>query len=252
MIGFRRMNKLNINKQIALKISHLSKRYEIYNEKPTFVEKITNGANETFWALRNINLTIKKGEKVGIVGPNGCGKTTLLKLIVGITTPTTGSVKTCGKVVSLIDIEAGFHPDLSGIDNILLNGMILGMNNNEIKEKLGKIVEFADIGKFIDAQMFTYSEGMKLRLGFSVAINADPDILVLDENISVGDQHFQQKSFAKIRDLYNNNKTVIATSHNLDFIGKSCSRVISIKNGHIHDDGPTSRVIPRYLKENMI
>ena len=152
----------------AVKLTNISKHYIIHHEKPTLVERVINGKNEKFKALDNINLEVKKGEILGIVGPNGSGKTTLLKIIAGITSPTTGKVKTSGRVVSLIDLEAGFHPELTGEQNIYLNGMLLGMSRKSISQKLRKIIEFADIGQFADAQLFTYSQGMKLRLGFSV------------------------------------------------------------------------------------
>ena len=217
----------------AIRLTSVSKRYTIHHEKPTLVEHLVNGRNEEFWALKDINLTINKGEKVGIIGPNGSGKTTLLKIIAGITTPTTGTLETHGKIVSLIDLEAGFHPDLTGIDNVYLNGMLLGMKKEEISRKLDEIISFADIGQFIDAPLFTYSSGMKLRLGFSVAIHADPDTLILDENISAGDADFQKKSSVKIQNFFKQGKTVIVVSHWLEFIKKNCQRILIMNKGEI-------------------
>jgi len=224
------------NPTIAISLSHISKKYEIHHEKPTLVEKFTKGPNETFWALNDINLTIYKGERVGIAGPNGCGKTTLLKIIARITTPTSGSVRTYGKIVSLIDLEAGFHPDLTGEQNIYLNGMLLGMSKEEISKKMKKIIHFADIKQFIDAPLFTYSQGMKLRLGFAVAIHADPRILVMDEGFMVGDVQFRQKCMKKINRLFVQKKTVIMVSQMLDFLQMYCKRIVFLEQGTVVRD----------------
>lgn len=231
---------------MAISLVHISKKYEIHHEKPTLVEKFFKGKNETFWALRGIDLNIKRGEKVGIIGPNGSGKTTLLKIIAGITSPTSGVVRTHGKVVSLIDLEAGFHEDLTGIQNIYLNGMFLGMTKVEITHKLSAIIHFADIKQFIDAPLYTYSQGMKLRLGFAVAVHANPDILILDENISTGDADFQDKSLKKIQQFFRQGKTIIIVSHWLDFIQKNCDRLLFVRDGMIAADGG-KRVTQTYL-----
>jgi len=231
------MNRSRFDNQIAVNLVGVSKKYEIHHEKPTLVEKFVKGRNETFWALKDINLTVKKGEKVGIIGPNGSGKTTLLKIIAGITTPTNGMVETHGKVVSLIDLEAGFHADLTGYQNIYLNGMLLGLPKREIDRKLKAIIAFADLKQFIDAPLFTYSSGMALRLGFSVAIHADPDILLLDENLSAGDSNFQKKSQTKIQKFFRKKKTIIMVTHRLHGVEKICNRVIQFQSGSIVRDG---------------
>ncbi len=243
-------NKYTFGKNIALNLSRISKKYLIHHDKPTLVERIMNGKNEHFYALRDINLTVKKGERIGVIGANGSGKTTLLKIITGIAAPSIGRVNTFGKIVSLIDLEAGFHPDLTGIQNIYLNGTLLGMSKKEITEKLVEIVKFADIGKFIDAQLFTYSSGMKLRLGFSVAVHANPEILVLDENLAVGDQDFKKKSFDKIQELFNQGKTVIIASHNMEVIVENCQKVIWLENGRIKAKGPVRKILSSYLKSS--
>jgi ABC-type polysaccharide/polyol phosphate transport system ATPase subunit len=247
MIGY----KMKKNSNIAVNLTNISKKYIIHHEKPTLIEKLINGRNKEFFALQNINLKIKKGERVGIIGSNGTGKTTLLKIISGISTPTTGKVKTAGKIISLIDLGAGFHTDLTGLQNISLNGMLIGMSKKEIENKTNDIVEFADIGDFIDTQLFMYSSGMQLRLGFSVAIHADPDILILDENISVGDQDFKKKSFEKIQELFNKGKTVVIASHNMDLIGMYCDKVCWLRKGTIFQFGPTKKVINNYLKSQI-
>jgi ABC-type polysaccharide/polyol phosphate transport system ATPase subunit len=235
------------NNDFAIKLTNVSKKYKIHHEKPTLVEHLIKGKHEEFWALKDINLTIRKGEKIGIIGPNGSGKTTLLKIIAGITSPTSGSIQTNGKIVSLIDLEAGFHPDLTGYQNIFLNGMLLGMKKDEIESKLQAIISFADIGKFIDIPIYTYSSGMQLRLGFAISIFANPDVLILDENVSAGDENFQKKSLAKIQEFFKIGKTIILVSHWLAYIRKNCKRVILIENHTLKNDGGAS-VISRYLK----
>lgn len=219
------------NHSIAVQLTNISKKYEIHHEKPTLVEKFVKGANETFWALRDINLTVKKGERVGIIGPNGSGKTTLLKIITGIATPTSGAVETNGRIVSLIDLEAGFHPDLTGEKNIYLNGVLLGMKREKIDRLFPLIIRYADIRQFIDAPLFTYSQGMILRLGFAIAVYANPDILILDENISVGDEDFQQKTQKTILQFFRQGKTILVASHWLEFVRKNCQRIILMNKG---------------------
>jgi len=237
-----------MNNNIAIKLTNVTKRYTIHHEKPTLVEHLINGKNESFDALEGINLTITKGEKVGIIGPNGSGKTTLLKVIAGITSPTSGRVDTSGKVVSLIDLEAGFHPDLTGEQNVYLNGMLLGMGKKEISKRIKNIIEFADIGRFIDIPLFTYSEGMKLKLGFSIAVHANPDTLILDESMWSGDINFQRRSTAKLREFFKMKKTILVVSHWLPYIEKNCKRVILLKEGKVARDGSVE-VIDSYIKE---
>lgn len=236
-------------KEISIKLTKVSKQYTLHHQKPTFAENVfRRSKKEIFTALSNINLTIYQGEKVGIIGQNGAGKTTLLKIIAGITTPNTGKVITNGKIVSLIDLEAGFHPDLTGEENIFLNGMILGMSKREIKNKYQEIVNFADIGQFIDAPLYTYSSGMKLRLGFSIAVNADPDILVLDENISAGDQNFQEKSIKKVDEFFRAGKTILVVTHWLEFLEENVGRIIWIDDHKIKRDGG-KKVLKEYRKK---
>jgi ABC-type polysaccharide/polyol phosphate transport system ATPase subunit len=237
-----------MKKDIAIKLTNVSKKYVIHHKKPTLSERLLNGKGEEFWALKNINLTIKKGNRVGVIGANGSGKTTLLKIICGIAAPTSGKVKTSGKIVSLIDLEAGFHPDLTGIQNIYLNGTLLGMGRREIDRKLDDIIRFADIGKFIDAQLFTYSSGMALRLGFAVAVHADPDILVVDEGMAAGDIDFQRKSNLKIREFFSDGKTIIMASHDMRGLKKFCTKVVWLKEGGIGSYGEIDEVIRAYEK----
>lgn len=232
---------------IAIKLQKITKKYVIHHEKPTLIEKIVKQRNESFFALKNICFEIRFGERVGIIGANGSGKTTILKIISCITSPTSGIVTTKGKIVSLIDLEAGFHPDLTGEQNVFLNGMLLGMNKEEIVRELKHIIKFANIGRFIDIPLFTYSQGMKLRLGFSIAIHAKPDILILDENMSIGDRKFKKTTYDKIQETISKNKTIIIASHDLKFIGENCDRVIWLEKGKIIADGQANKVIAKYI-----
>lgn len=235
---------------LAIKLTNLTKTYQLHHEKPTLVENIFGRSKrELFTALDGINLEIKKGEKVGIIGANGSGKTTLLKLISGIATPTRGSVKTWGKIVSLIDLSAGFHPELTGQENIFLNALLVGMGREEVNSKYDEIVKFSGINGFIDAPLYTYSSGMQLRLGFSIAVAADPDILILDEGTSVGDENFQKKSSKKIEEFFKQKKTIISVSHWLEYLKKHCNRVVRLDEGVLIDDGKPLTVIDKYIWE---
>lgn len=237
-------------KNAHLKLENISKKYILHHEKPTLVENILSGRNkEEFWALKDINLTIKPGESVGIIGPNGSGKTTLLEIISGIVKPTSGNVQAQGKVISLIELSAGFHPDLTGEENIHLNGLLIGMSATQIRQNKPAIIKFAGLGKFIDAPFYTYSSGMALRLGFSIAIHAEPDILVLDENLTVGDQDFKEKSYQKIHQYIEAKKTVIIASHHLKLIDESCDRVIWLDNATIKKMGPTKKITQEYKSQ---
>jgi len=219
---------------IAIELKNVNKKYIIHHEKPTFVENvIKNGHKEEFTALDKIDLTIYQGEKVGIIGPNGAGKTTLLKIIAGITTPDKGVVKTRGRIVSLIDLEAGFHPDLTGEENIFLNGLVIGMSKKEINKQFKKIIKFADIGKFIDAPLYTYSAGMQLRLGFAVAVHSDPDVLLIDEGFAVGDENFREKVHRRINGFKKQKKTLIMVSHWLTELNRNCNKILWLEKGEI-------------------
>ncbi len=220
----------------------LTKTYRLHHEKPLLLEQLFRGKNEQFRALSDITLSISRGEKVGLLGPNGSGKTTLLKIISGITTPTSGEMRTHGRIVPIVDLEAGFHSDLTGEQNIYLDGLILGMTRREITRKLKKIIRYANIGRFIDVPLFTYSQGMKLRLGLSVAIHAQPDVLLLDEGIGAGDETFQRKAQKTIHHMFETGKTILVASHWLEFLETYCTRIIVLDNGRILRDGPPTLV----------
>mgnify|MGYP001572833803 FL=1 len=202
---------------------------------------------EEVWALKNVSLTIKKGETIGIVGDNGSGKSTLLKIIAGITTPTQGNVKVNGRVSSLIELGAGFHPDLTGKENVYLNGQLLGFTKKELDKKYNEIVEFTDIGEYINQPIRTYSSGMVVRLGFSVAVHLDPEILLIDEVLTVGDEEFQRKCIRKINILRKNGKTIIMVSHDLSLIKILCSKIVWLEHGKFLLVGNSEKVIHSYL-----
>jgi len=203
-----------------------------------------------FWAVKDISFNIEKGEVVGIMGANGAGKSTVLKLLSRILIPNKGSMKINGRVSALIEVTAGFHPDLTGRENVYLNATILGMRKKEIDGKFDEIVEFSGVREFIDTPVKRYSSGMFSRLGFSVAAHMNPDILLVDEVLSVGDISFQAKCAQKIRDLLSSGATIVLVSHQLDMMQSLCKRIILLQNGEVIKDGPTDQVIPHY--QNII
>lgn len=189
--------------------------------------------SEWFYALKDITLSIRAGESVGIMGPNGSGKSTLLKLIAGVTKPTVGRLTVRGRIAPLIELGAGFHPELTGRENVYLNGVILGMSRAEVEAQFDNIVEFAELSDFIDSPVKHYSSGMYLRLAFSVAVHTQPDILLVDEILAVGDQKFQQKCLAKIAELQRDGLTIIMVSHSPELIAKTCHRQINLAYGKL-------------------
>jgi len=229
---------MNRNTDSAIEIKHLNKFFYYDHKRPTLIGGLFNmKSKHKKYALNDVSLTIKKGEKVGLVGTNGSGKTSLLKLISGISSPNSGSIKVNQKVVSIVDLEAGFHPDLSGRENILLNGMIIGMSKNEVTQKIEEMIDFSGIREYIDSPFFTYSSGMKLRLAFSVAIVSDPDILILDEVLAVGDISFQTQAHKVLNKLFKQKKTIVVASHWLDYLERNVNRIIHIDKGRIVFDG---------------
>ena len=238
---------------IAIKVSHMTKNFKLYSDKPnTLKERLVRGwknKTEVRTVLKDINLEIKKGETVALIGVNGSGKSTLLKLMTKIIYPNKGTLKTYGKLTSLLELGAGFHPDFTGRENIYFNAAIFGLTRQEIDARLQSIIDFSELGDFIDSPVRTYSSGMYMRLAFSVAINVDAEILLIDEILAVGDQHFQEKCFAKLEELAKSNMTIVIVSHSLGSIRKLCNRAIWINNGEVAMDGEASKVIDAYLKE---
>ncbi|HJP91480.1 MAG TPA: ATP-binding cassette domain-containing protein [Pyrinomonadaceae bacterium] len=201
---------------------------------------------EDFWALRDISFNVQRGEALGIIGHNGAGKSTILKLLSRITTPSAGEIMINGRLSALIEVGSGFHPELTGRENIYLNGSILGMLRREITKKLDSIVEFAELRQFIDTPVKRYSSGMYVRLGFSIAAHLDPDILLLDEVLAVGDAAFQRKCIQRIMELNKSGTTVVFISHDLQAVQRLCGRVILLKKGHIEADGDPTETIALY------
>src|SRR6266849_2260392 len=202
---------------------------------------------EILWALREVSFSIKEGEVVGIIGRNGAGKSTLLKVLSKITHPTSGRVKVAGRVASLLEVGTGFHEELTGRENIYLNGSILGMKRQEVEEKLDAIVAFAGVERFVDTPIKRYSSGMRLRLGFAVAAHLDPDVLIIDEVLAVGDAGFQKKCLRVMEDLRSGGRTVLFVSHNMAAVENLCSRGIWIDDGRIREDGRTRDIIQSYM-----
>jgi ABC-2 type transport system ATP-binding protein/lipopolysaccharide transport system ATP-binding protein len=200
----------------------------------------------SFWALDDVNFKVYRGEVFGVIGKNGAGKSTLLKVISRVLRPTKGRIIVYGKVAPLLELGAGFHPELSGRENIFLNGALLGYSQKEMEACFDQIVEFSELHQFIDASIRTYSSGMYARLGFAVATAHVPDILLVDEILSVGDGEFQQKCFARINEFRNLGSTIVMVSHNMDQIGKMCQRVAWLNKGKIELEGDPATVIPRY------
>ncbi|WP_136513076.1 ABC transporter ATP-binding protein [Geomonas edaphica] len=209
-------------------------------------------ADATFWALRDISFEVAKGDVLGVIGRNGAGKTTLLKVLSEVTAPTNGSVRYKGRIASLLEVGTGFHPELTGRENIFLNAALYGMKKNDVRNKIDEIVSFAEIDQFIDTPVKRYSSGMYMRLAFSVAAHLDPDILVVDEVLAVGDAQFQKKCLGKLEDVGKDGRTVLFVSHNMSTVMNLCNRCIILENGRLTFDGDTKAGITSYLKTAQI
>lgn len=215
-------------------------------------DRTKKGNSEYVWALKDVNFDVNGGEVIGIIGRNGAGKSTLLKILSKTTTPTTGSIKIKGRIASLLEVGTGFHPELSGRDNIFLNGAILGMTKSEIKSKFDEIVDFAGVERYIDTPVKRYSSGMYVRLAFGVAAHLEPEILIVDEVLAVGDAEFQKKALGKMKDVSSNSgRTVLFVSHNMAAIRTLTDRCLYMKNGRIAADGKTDEIIDRYSSESF-
>ena len=240
------------SKEEVIRLENVGVRYRIASERvATFKEYMIRRFQGQiklgdFWALNHVDLNIFKGEMVGLIGPNGAGKSTLLKLIARVMRPTEGRVLVKGKVAPLLEFGAGFHPDLTGRENVFLNGSLLGFSNAEMEEKFDRIVEFAELWEFIDVPVRNYSSGMAARLGFAVATDIDPDILLLDEVLSVGDEAFQRKSLSRMESFQRQGATIILVSHNMYTILEMCQRAVWLDNGQVKMKGTSSKVVEAY------
>lgn len=234
----------------AISIEGLSKKFRLYHEKNQYLKTaILRGGRARYddlWAVKDVSFEIPTGSTFGLIGSNGSGKSTLLKCLAGILTPDEGRVTTNGRMSALLELGAGFHPDLSGTENIFLNGAILGMTTKEIKSKFDDIVDFADISAFIDSPVKNYSSGMVVRLGFAIAANVDPEILIIDEVLAVGDEQFQQKCAEKIEQFRRDGRTIVLVSHGLAQVNQLCNKVAWMDKGHLRMLGDAYDVVQEY------
>lgn len=249
------MHALQGSDVVAIEIDNISKQFVLRHsrslkESVVWLLKGRKGdLSEKFHALKDIQLTVNQGQTVALLGLNGSGKSTLLKHISGVMLPDSGTVRTRGRVAGLIEVGAGFHPDLTGRDNVFLNAAILGMSEDETKKRFDSIIEFSEIGQFIDTEVKFYSSGMYLRLAFSVAVHTDPEVFLIDEILAVGDEPFQRKCIDKIQDLAHDGKTLVVVSHDLDLVSRICDRGIVLQHGTVVFDGPIHEAVSRLRSE---
>ncbi len=240
------------NDDRAIIVENVSKRFKMVYDRPfTLKERLVfwnKTRTEYHEVLKNINLEIKKGESVALIGVNGSGKSTLLKLMTKIIYPTSGKITINGRLTSLLELGSGFHPDFTGRENIYFNASIFGLTAADIDSRIDDIIAFSELGDFVEAPVRTYSSGMYMRLAFSVAINVDADILLIDEILAVGDQHFQEKCFNKLEELKKEGKTIVIVSHSMDSVKSLCDRGVWIYEGRIKEDGEVDKVVDDYLK----
>lgn len=239
--------------QYSIIVNNVHKSFNVYLDKSNTLKEsllsmFKRNKKEKRLVLRGVNLKIKKGECVALIGTNGSGKSTLLKLMTKIIYPNKGKIITKGKLTSLLELGAGFHPDFSGRENIYFNASIFGLTKDQINARIGDIIEFSELGDFIDNPVRTYSSGMYMRLAFSVAINVDADILLVDEILSVGDQHFQEKCLNKMKELKSLGKTMVFVTHSMGQVKELCSRAVWLCDGQIKMDGTPNEVVDSYLE----
>lgn len=237
----------------AVEISHLGKVFRIRHEQPTSLKSAAlqlfrRGRSEMITALSDISFSVGAGESVAIVGRNGSGKSTLLSILARIYRPTQGTFRVAGRVATLLELGAGFHPEMTGIENIYLNGAILGMKHREITQKLSSIISFAELERFADTRVKGYSSGMVMRLGFAVAVHVEPDVLLVDEVLAVGDEAFQHKCYDKIEQFQTEGRTILFVSHDLAVVRRVAHRAIWIDSGRLRADGPVDEVLEQYLE----
>jgi lipopolysaccharide transport system ATP-binding protein len=248
--GFFKMLKLKESKAEKLKTGNLKSGNS--DVSVSECQRVSISSSEDFWALKDVSFEVRRGEVVGIIGRNGAGKSTLLKILSRITEPTEGRVTLRGRVASLLEVGTGFHPELTGRENVFLNGAILGMHRAEIKRKFDEIVAFAEVDKFLDTPVKRYSSGMYVRLAFAVAAHLEPEILVVDEVLAVGDTEFQKKCLGKMKDdSGKEGRTVLFVSHNMAAVNNLCSRALMLDGGRVIHDGETAQVVDHYLNSGM-
>lgn len=239
----------------AIRVEDVKKHFKVYHDKGySLKEKLLfwhRNDYETRWVLKGVSFSVAKGEAIALIGKNGCGKSTMLKLLSRIMYPDCGKIKIEGRIASLIELGAGFHPDMSGMENIYINASIFGLTRKEIKSKIDEIVSFSELEDYIDNPVRTYSSGMYMRLAFAVAINVRADILLVDEILAVGDLKFQEKCYKKLRDIKNNGTTIVIVSHDLGQVESICDRSIWIKDGLVYKEGRSNEIHPLYVNEML-
>jgi len=246
--------------EVAIDLQEVSKRFILHPHRPFLMTEVAKRvlsrkarrAGKEFWALRDVSFTVPKGQAVGLIGGNGAGKSTLLSLIIGSSRPTSGQVQVQGRIGALLELGAGFHPDLTGRENIVLNASLLGLTRKEIREKMDDIIAFTELGQFIDIPIRNYSSGMHVRLGFSVAIHIDPEILIVDEALSVGDASFQQKCTNRLRKIKETGVTFLVVSHSMDTLKSLCDELVWLDHGQMKMKGPAQQVAEAYLKSQKV
>ncbi len=240
-----------MNRNVAIEIKNVSKKFKLYaSRKHQALEALfpfLHRNHTDFYAIKDFDLVVNKGDILGVIGRNGSGKSTLMKLVAGVIQPTTGTVKVKGNLVPLLELGSGFHRDFTGYENIYFYTAVMGYPKKKVLEKTAEIIEFADIGDFIHQPLKNYSSGMKARLAFSVSVNIDPDILILDEVLSVGDAVFKEKSYDKIKEFFDKGKTILYVSHSMESIKTLCNRAIFIDKGILVIDGDPESVIAKYF-----
>ena len=237
---------------VAVEVNDVSKRFRLYHERnqslKSAIMRRRRSVYEEFWALKDVSFEVPQGSTFGLIGSNGSGKSTLLKCLAKIYYPTSGTIASHGRTAALLEVGSGFHPELSGRENVFLNGSILGMSRKEISAKFDEIVEFSGVEQFIDQPVKNYSSGMYVRLGFAVAINVDPDVLIVDEVLAVGDAEFQEKCRQKFRDLKAEGKTVVLVSHSMGQVRDMCDHAAWLRHGELVEVGEADRVIEAYAQ----
>jgi ABC-type polysaccharide/polyol phosphate transport system ATPase subunit len=237
----------------AITVEGVSKKFRLFHERPrSLKEVVTRRRRRTFdefWALQDVSFTVDPGETVGVIGPNGSGKSTLLKCLARILRPERGRIDVQGKLSALLEVGAGFHPELTGRENVFLNGAILGLNRTEVRDRFDEIVSFAGLERFIDTPVKSYSSGMYVRLGFAIAVNVRPDILLVDEVLAVGDEEFQRKCLARFEDMRRTGRTVVLVTHALETVRELCDRAVFLREGRVADLGSARSVVDTYLRD---
>ena len=239
------------SREMAVSVHDLGKRYWLRQAVPatfqqTLMEMVRGVGSNPFWALRHVSFDVGPGESIGIIGANGAGKSTLLRLVCGLGRPTSGEVRVRGRVAALLELGAGFHSHLTGRENLYVSAIVSGLRRRQVKALFDTIIDFAELRDFIDQSLRTYSSGMQMRLGFSVAVHVDPAVMIIDEGLSVGDGHFRRKCLERIQSFRRRGKTLLMVSHDMNIVRSFCTRALWLRRGTVVADGPINDILPRY------